>query len=114
MAWLPFQKGFNNDYIDSDELKAMDPSEKNLANSTSYSKSTKTWQAQFTPGLSGCGSISSLFVDAHAKHLVQDLPSYLQDTPDLLRHIQELNKEDLPENAFPVSIDVVSLHLLQF
>ena len=42
MAWLPFQKGFNNDYIDSDELKAMDPSEKKLANSTSYSKSTKT------------------------------------------------------------------------
>ena len=38
------------------------------------------------------------------------IPSYLQDTPDFLRHLEELKKEDLPDNCFPVSIDVVGLY----
>jgi formamidopyrimidine-DNA glycosylase len=41
------------------------------------------------PIISGCGSLTenlSLFVDHHAKHLVQNIPSYLQITPDFLRH----------------------------
>ena len=48
-------------------------------------------------------------MDAHSKHLVKQVPSYLQDTPDFLRHIEELKKEPLPANAFPISIDVVGL-----
>jgi hypothetical protein len=46
----------------------------------------------------------------HAKHLVPELPSFLQDTPDLLRHFENLNQEELPINAFPISIDVVGLY----
>jgi hypothetical protein len=46
----------------------------------------------------------SAFVDYHAKHLVPEIPSYLQDTPDLLRLFEELNNSNLPTNAFPVSI----------
>jgi hypothetical protein len=63
--------------------------------------------------ISGCNSITenlSLFVDYHAKHLVPNIPSFLQDTPDLLRHFEELNKTDLLPGAFPVSIDVVGLY----
>jgi hypothetical protein len=65
------------------------------------------------PIISGCGSITEkmiAYVDHHAQHLVPELPSYLQDTPDLLRHFEDLNKSDLPANAFPVSIDVVALY----
>ena len=65
------------------------------------------------PIVSGCGSITeniSLFVDAHTKHLVKEIPSYLQDTPDFLRHLEELKKEPLPKDCFPVSIDVVGLY----
>jgi hypothetical protein len=38
------------------------------------------------------------------------MPAYLQDTPDLLRHIELLNNTPMPPNAFPVSIDVVGLY----
>ena len=43
------------------------------------------------PIVSGCGSITeniSKFLDHHAKDLVQDMDSYLQNTPDLLRHLE--------------------------
>jgi hypothetical protein len=52
----------------------------------------------------------SQFVDHHSKHLVPQMPAYLQDTPDLLRHIEKLNETQLPPNSFPVSIDVVGLY----
>ena len=38
----------------------------------------------------------SHFVDFHTKHLVPLIPSYLQDTPDLLRHLETLNQTPLP------------------
>ena len=64
------------------------------------------------PIISGCGSITekiSLFVDHHAKDLVNSLPSYLQDTPDLLRHIEDLNTStyyiDPQTNIITVSLD---------
>ena len=53
------------------------------------------------PIISGCGSLTenlSLFVDHHAKHLVQEIPSYLQDMPDFLRQIEEMNTTTLPES----------------
>ena len=37
-------------------------------------------------------------------------PSYLQDTPDLLRQIEKMNETPLPAGAFAVSIDVVGLY----
>ena len=52
----------------------------------------------------------SQFVDTEAKHLVKDIPSYIQDTPDLLRHLKTLKNVKLPKATFPVSIDVVGLY----
>jgi hypothetical protein len=63
--------------------------------------------------VSGCNSNTekiSKFVDHHPKQLVPLMPSYLQDTPDLLRQIEVLSRTPLPPNAFPVSIDVVGLY----
>jgi hypothetical protein len=51
-----------------------------------------------------------LFVDVHTKHLVPELPAYLQDTPDLLRQFETLKESSLPHGSFPVSIDVVGLY----
>ena len=49
-------------------------------------------------------------MDHHAKDLVPKIPSYLQDTPDFLRHLEDLKKSPLPKGSFPVSIDVVGLY----
>ena len=53
----------------------------------------------------------SALVDHYSKHLVKDLPSYVQDTPDFLRIIENENeKGPQHDNAFPVTIDVTSLY----
>ena len=65
------------------------------------------------PIISGCGSITenmSLFIDHHTKHLVPLIPSFLQDTPHLLRELEVLKTKGLPQGTFPVSIDVVGLY----
>jgi hypothetical protein len=65
------------------------------------------------PIISGCGSITenlSLFVDHHTKDLVPTIPSFLQDTPHLLRELESLKTTGIPQGAFPVSIDVVGLY----
>jgi len=38
------------------------------------------------------------------------LPSYIENTLDLLRHLEELEFEDLPKEAIPVTIDVVGFY----
>ena len=84
---------------------------KHLDNFTSCSKFIqKHSPPNLPPGrpiISGCGSITekiSLFVDHHAKDLVKELPSYIQDTPDLLRHIETLNEKPIRDGAFPVYV----------
>ena len=65
------------------------------------------------PIVSGCGSFTekiSQFVDEHAKDLVKEIPSYIQDTPDLLRHLEQFKNKKFPKGTFPVSIDVVGLY----
>ena len=53
----------------------------------------------------------SAFVDFYSKHLVKKLPSYVQDSPDLLRIFQAENESGpQPEKSFPVTIDVKSLY----
>ena len=65
------------------------------------------------PIVSGSGSIlenPSKFVDFHLKELANKHKSYIQDTPDFIRHIEDLNnKGKLPENALLVTLDVISL-----
>jgi hypothetical protein len=67
------------------------------------------------PIVSNSGSnteMISALVDHYSKHLVKDLPSYVQDTPDFLRIIENENeKGPQHDNAFPVTIDVTSLYM---
>ena len=65
------------------------------------------------PIISGCGSITenlSLFVDHHTKDLVLKLPTYIKDTPDFLRKLEELKSTVLPPNSVPITLDVVGLY----
>ena len=66
------------------------------------------------PIVSNSGSnteMISAFVYHYSKHLVKDLASYVQDSPDFLRIIESENEKG-PQltNTFPVTIDVTSLY----
>ena len=111
------KKGHQEKFITKSELDAMLPSEKGPGKFYQlfkvHKKHTKPNLPPGRPIISGCGSITeniSLFIDHHSKHLVLKTPSYLQDTPDLLRQIEKLNETPLPPHAFAVSIDVVGLY----
>ena len=63
------------------------------------------------PIVSGSGSITekiSHYVQHHIKALSMEHPAYLQDTPDLLRALNEL--EDLPDGAVIATVDVTALY----
>ena len=65
------------------------------------------------PIISGSGSFTenpSLFIEHHIKHLGNQHPSFLEDTPHFLREIEAINKEGkLPENALLVTMDATAL-----
>ena len=53
----------------------------------------------------------SLFVDHHSQPEVRKLPSFIEDTPHILRIIQEENNRGpQPVGSFPVTVDVTALH----
>ena len=112
------QEGFDNEYISNDEFNAMDPSDKGPGKFYELFKVHKPHETGKAPPerpiISGSGSVTeniSLFVEHHIKHLANAHPSYLQDTPDFLRQIEDLNSEGpLPSNAILVSIDVSALY----
>ena len=53
----------------------------------------------------------SKFIDHHAKALIQEVPSYAEDTPDILRVFEEVDKQDtFSEDVFPVTVDVQILY----
>ena len=65
------------------------------------------------PICSGCGSMFenvSKYVGHHIKNVGTAHPTYLQDTPDFLRYVEEINMQgDLPQNATLLTIDVIGL-----
>ena len=64
--------------------------------------------------MSCCGSITEyigIFIEHHIKELGNTHPSYLQDTPDFLRKVENMNMNmTLPENAILVTMDISSLY----
>lgn len=54
---------------------------------------------------------ASHFVDYHANHLVREIPSFIEDTPDLLRFLDSENRKGpLPAGCVPVTLDVSALY----
>lgn len=104
-----------NGFLDKDEAAAMVPSEAKPGRLYGLAKDHKEFVGipPFRPIVSGSGCLTeniSLFLDHHAKPLVTKLPSFIEDTPDFLRAIEQLKEEELPKEAIPVTIDVVGLY----
>ena len=105
-------------YMNEDEFAAMDPSEKRPGKFYETFKVHKSHTPGETlperPIISGSGSITenvSLFVEHYLKETAKSHPTFLQDTPDFLRFIEEVNNEGpLPENTILASIDVTGLY----
>ena len=105
------QEGLTNGIISKDYFEAMDPTEKLVGKFSQLFKIHKEHEKpNLPPGrpiVSGCGSLTekiSQFVDSEAKHLVKDIPSYIQDMPDLLRHLNTFKNVKFPKGSFPVSM----------
>ena len=60
---------------------------------------------------SGANSeFASKFVDIHSKDLLKKIPTFLEDTAHCLRFFEEANQVGLPEDSFPVTVDVTALY----
>lgn len=109
--------GLREGWISENEAKAMDPGEKKPGKFYQLFKVHKKHEPGTTPPgrpiISGSGSFTeniSVYVDQFLKPMSTVHPSYLQDTPDFLRCIEDLNKTALPENAILFTMDVQSLY----
>ena len=111
------KEAFDNKTIDENEFLAMNPQDKVpgrfYCTFKVHKKHDEGKAPPERPIVSGSNSITenaSLFVEHHIKEIATKHKSYLQDTPDFLRHIQFLNKETLPPNAILVTMDVSGLY----
>ena len=113
------QEGVDNNLLTSEEFKAMNPDNTNPSKFYLTFKVHKKHEIGKAPPerpiVSGSGSPTEnigLFVEHHIKHLGTQHKSYLQDTPDFLRKIEQINneKEDLPKETILASIDVTGLY----
>jgi len=50
-----------------------------------------------------------LFVDEHIKHMVWKMPSYIRDTTDFIKKVQDI--KGVTENSILVTMDVSSLYI---
>ena len=107
--------GYDNDIISKQELEAMCPEGKTMSKFYCNFKVHKDYDhiPPVRPIISGSGSLlenPSKFVDYYIKELATQHESYLQDTPDFLRKVEELNnKVVFPDNALLVTIDAIAL-----
>ena len=111
------EEGLDNGIISKEEFSAMWPEDKHPGTFYCNFKVHKEHEHGKTPPVrpicSGCGSMfenTSAFVQHHIRHIANKHKSYIQDTPDFIRHIESRNEStDLPENAMLVTIDVKAL-----
>ena len=101
--------------ISDHEMKHMSPSDKTSARFYALPKVHKNHVPGEVPPLrpiiSGSGSITegiSHFVQDQIKDISKKHPSYLEDTPDLLRQLKDIG--DIPDGAILATIDVSALY----
>ena len=107
------------DIISNDEYEAMSPASKGPGRYYQLFKLHKPYASNELPPerpiISQSGSITeaiSQYIDHHAKSLVPEMDSYIQDTPHFLRTLEEINKKQvIDDKTFPISLDVKGLYL---
>ena len=109
-------EAYLNKIISKEEKDAMDPTKKEPARFYCNFKVHKPHKEGTPPPprpiVSGNNSLTeniSLFVDRHIKKLSTQHPTYIQDTTDFLRCIEEVNKNKLTKSSILASIDVSAL-----
>ena len=109
------QSGLDNEIISKQEYEAMCPQGKTPSKFYCNFKIHKPHNhiPPVRAIISGSGSFlenPSKFVDFHIKDLANKHASYLQDTPDFIRKLEEVNKSgNIPLNAILVTFDVKAL-----
>ena len=111
-------EGLDNKIISQEEFNVMNPGDNDLARFYCNFKVHKKYEHKKAPPpraiISGSGSITenaSIFVQHHIKEVSNSHPSYLEDTPDFLRAIEEINKgPPLSENTMLVTMDAIALY----
>ena len=111
------QEGRNNDWITNDEFEAMDTSSKDPGKFYAMFKVHKKHQEGKAPPerpiISCCNSITENighYCASKLRCISNKHDSYLQDTPDFLRHIETINNIGrLPDNAILAALDVSAL-----
>ena len=107
----------DNNLISDEEFLAMDPDDKGAAKFYLLFKVHKAHTPMKAPPeraiVSGCNSVMEnvgKLVEHYIKEIATTHPTYLQDTPDFLRFLQNLNeKGDIPTNSILVTFDIVGL-----
>ena len=117
---LLLEEGLNNKYISKQEYEAMKPvgliPGKLYCNFKIHKKHNHEAKEipPVRPIVSCSGSMlenAAIFVQHHLKDVANKHATYLQDTPDFLRQLEQHNNETiLPNNAKLVVIDVVGLY----
>ena len=111
-------EGVQLEYISKNDRKVMEPPEKpgRLYGMPKLHKEIKEGHSlpPLRPIVSGSGSSTekiSEFVDQCVKEQVREIESFIEDTPDFLRTLQEENsKGPQPKQAFPVTFDICGLY----
>ena len=109
---------YNDGLISKNEKVAMDPTHKGPCKFYELFKVHKTHVEGKAPPerpiVSACGSITEnigKFVQVHLKKFSNTHHSYLQDSPDFLRAIEDQNESgDIEDNDILVTIDVTGLY----
>ena len=112
------EEGLNSELISKTEFDQMRPDEKGPGRFYCNFKVHKPHVFKTAPPVrpitSQSGSICEkigTFVEHHIKHIGTTHESYLQDTPDFLRTIQEINRvHTLGPNTMLVSMDAIGLY----
>ena len=115
---LLLEEGIDNQWLSKQEYEAMWPEGKKASKFYCNFKVHKDHDHGELPPVRPIVSVSggilenpSAFVDHHIKELGTKHNTYLQDTPDFLRKIEEINENGpLPDNAILVTLDVKSLY----
>ena len=112
-------EGYDNGILSKDEFTAMTPAE-DVKPGRFYAtfKVHKEYEHGTAPPeraiISCSGTFTeniAIFVEHHLQEAGSSHETYLKDTPDFLRQLQELNKkEQLPANALLVVIDAIGLY----
>jgi hypothetical protein len=108
------QEGLENDILSKEEHDAMIADDREAAKFYCTVKVHKKHEPMTAPPprpiVSGSGSITEkieTFVDFHTKEITNKHQSYLQDTPDFLRYVEQINSgPSLGDNHMLVSINI--------